>query len=165
MHLGYHELRNMLSKFREEREKRKMGPPGSTPSGGAGSVDGGSQSRGNGEHRSRGDDYRDRDRGYERHSSTRYEYEVFAFVYNQLPTDIHTATDEGTGSDPAVLGGEDSKTGQLPHFLCASYCVAYLIVAFSVNVPLSWRSKLADGARSRPLVGVSSVSLLCLLDV
>jgi hypothetical protein len=27
MHLGYHELRNMLAKFREEREQRKMAPP------------------------------------------------------------------------------------------------------------------------------------------
>ncbi|THG95857.1 hypothetical protein EW026_g5867 [Hermanssonia centrifuga] len=32
MHLGYHELRNMLGKFKEEREKRKMAPPSSAPS-------------------------------------------------------------------------------------------------------------------------------------
>lgn len=69
MHLGYHELRNMLSKFKEERDKRKMGPPSSIPSGAAGgapSAPGGPPARG-------GDrEFRDRDRGYERHSS-RYE--------------------------------------------------------------------------------------------
>lgn len=76
MHLGYHELRNMLTKFREEREKRKtQAVPPPAPS----SV-GGSTGRG-GEHRSSRDDHRDRDRdrdrGYsERHSSSRYEYVV-----------------------------------------------------------------------------------------
>lgn len=76
MHLGYHELRNMLSKFKEERERRRMAPPSSTPSGppGAGAL---SAARSGSEHRSsRGDDARDRDRadrGYERHSSSRYE--------------------------------------------------------------------------------------------
>lgn len=72
MHLGYHELRNMLSKFREEREKRKMAPPPSgTPSGGGGgSVRPASERV---EHRSSRDDRdRERDRGYERHPS-RYE--------------------------------------------------------------------------------------------
>jgi hypothetical protein len=87
MHLGYHELRNMLSKFREEREKRKMAPVSSTPvppgaTGGA--APSGTPSRSAGD---RGGDYRssrggeehrdrergDRDRGYERHSSSRYE--------------------------------------------------------------------------------------------
>lgn len=75
MHLGYHELRNMLTKFREEREKRKTqaAPPPAPSSGG------GSAGRG-GEHRSSRDDHRDRDRerdrdrGYsERHSSSRYD--------------------------------------------------------------------------------------------
>ncbi|KAH9071158.1 small nuclear ribonucleoprotein [Lactarius deliciosus] len=73
MHLGYHELRNMLTKFREEREKRKTqaAPPPAPSSGG------GSTGRG-GEHRSSRDDHRDRDRerdrGYsERHSSSRYD--------------------------------------------------------------------------------------------
>jgi hypothetical protein len=79
MHLGYHELRNMLMKFREDREKRKAqaAPPAPVPSsGGGGSVGG----RGS-EHRPPRDDHRDRerdrdrDRGYsERHSSSRYEY-------------------------------------------------------------------------------------------
>lgn len=78
MHLGYHELRNMLQKFREEREKRKMAPPpASAPSGapGGGPARSGSE-RGADYRSSRGDDYRDRDRGgYDRHgSSSRYEY-------------------------------------------------------------------------------------------
>ena len=30
MHLGYHELRNMLQKFKEEREQRKLAPPPSS---------------------------------------------------------------------------------------------------------------------------------------
>ena len=58
----------MLAKFKEEREKRKMAPPSSGPSGGGpGSVGnrGDRSSRG-------GEDYRDRDRGYDRQSS-RYE--------------------------------------------------------------------------------------------
>jgi len=78
MHLGYHELRNMLMKFREDREKRKAqaAPPAPVPSSG-GSVGG----RGS-EHRPPRDDHRDRerdrdrdrDRGYsERHSSSRYD--------------------------------------------------------------------------------------------
>jgi len=70
MHLGYHELRNMLTKFREEREKRKtQAAPPPAPS------SGGSTGRG-GDHRSSRDDHRDRDRdrGYsERHSSSRYD--------------------------------------------------------------------------------------------
>jgi hypothetical protein len=77
MHLGYHELRNMLMKFREDREKRKAqaAPPAvSSTGGGVG---------GRSEHRSSRDDHRDRerdrdrdrDRGYsERHSSSRHEY-------------------------------------------------------------------------------------------
>lgn len=73
MHLGYHELRNMLSKFKEEREKRKQsGPvPGAAA---AGSVPGGTPARGGErDYRSSRDDYRDRDKGYERHGSSRYE--------------------------------------------------------------------------------------------
>jgi hypothetical protein len=71
MHLGYHELRNMLTKFREEREKRKtQAAPPPAPS------SGGSAGRG-GDHRASRDDHRDRDRGdrgySERHSSSRYE--------------------------------------------------------------------------------------------
>lgn len=75
MHLGYHELRNMLSKFREDREKRKMAPPSSaTPSGGAGSGSARTGSDRGGEHRGLRDDRdRERERGYERHSSSRYE--------------------------------------------------------------------------------------------
>ena len=72
MHLGYHELRNMLIKFKEDRDKRKMGPPSSVPSAGGAPAAGGTPSRG-GERdfRSSRDDYRERDRGYERHG--RYE--------------------------------------------------------------------------------------------
>ena len=77
MHLGYHELRNMLSKFREERERRKMAPPSSAPSGlsGAAVPPSGPPSRSS-DYRARGgDEYRERgerDRGYDR-SSSRYE--------------------------------------------------------------------------------------------
>lgn len=68
MHLGYHELRNMLQKFREDREKRKtMAPPpsasGPTAASGGGFRDSRDRDRGG-------------DRGYDRH---RYEY-VFAFL-------------------------------------------------------------------------------------
>ncbi|ESK94599.1 u1 snrnp splicing complex subunit [Moniliophthora roreri MCA 2997] len=80
MHLGYHELRNMLAKFKEEREKRKSGPGGgsgsSAPANGNGSVAlptparSGSDYRSRDEHRDRD---RDRDRGYDRHSSSRYD--------------------------------------------------------------------------------------------
>lgn len=75
MHLGYHELRNMLSKFREDREKRKMVPPSSAaPSGGAvGGLARPGGERG-GEHRALRDERdRDRERVYDRHSSSRYE--------------------------------------------------------------------------------------------
>jgi hypothetical protein len=73
MHLGYHELRNMLSKFKEEREKRKMGPPSSVPSGGTPSS---GPPRSAGDYRSSrgGDDYRDRgDRERFDRGSSRYE--------------------------------------------------------------------------------------------
>ena len=66
MHLGYHELRNMLAKFKEEREKRKT-----TSSGTPGAGNGGGPPRDR-DYKSR-DDYRERDRGYERHGSSRYE--------------------------------------------------------------------------------------------
>lgn len=67
MHLGYHELRNMLGKFKEEREKRKMAPPASLP-GGA------SSGSARNDRDPRKDEYRDRDsRGG--HSS-RYEYVI-----------------------------------------------------------------------------------------
>ncbi|VDC06614.1 unnamed protein product [Peniophora sp. CBMAI 1063] len=52
MHLGYHELRNMLVKFKEERQKKQ-----SSGGGGGGGGDGGAPRGGGG-------DYRDRDRGY-----------------------------------------------------------------------------------------------------
>ncbi|KIM87211.1 hypothetical protein PILCRDRAFT_815687 [Piloderma croceum F 1598] len=79
MHLGYHELRNMLSKFREEREKRKMAPPAAPPAASAGAPNGtparSGSDRGGDYRSSRGDDYRDRDRdrGYERHGSSRHD--------------------------------------------------------------------------------------------
>lgn len=74
MHLGYHELRNMLQKFKEERDKKKMAPPSvpTTASGPAGAR--GSER----DPRFSRDEYRERDRGYDRHSS-RHEY-VFSFV-------------------------------------------------------------------------------------
>lgn len=82
MHLGYHELRNMLSKFKEDREKRKMPPPSSVPSsvpsGRASSPltpGGPPRSGGDRDYRGSRDEYRDRDRGgFERHGSSRYEY-------------------------------------------------------------------------------------------
>lgn len=54
----------MLAKFKEEREKRKMAPAVAGPPGG-GPASAGPRS-------GRGDEYRDRDRGYDRQSS-RYE--------------------------------------------------------------------------------------------
>src|SRR5271156_3353188 len=85
MHLGYHELRNMLNKFREEREKRKMAPPSSIPSSlsGMGAPPSGPPSRSGSDYRGSrgGDEYRERgerDRGYDR-SSSRYE-----LVFNRV---------------------------------------------------------------------------------
>lgn len=67
----------MLVKFKEEREKRKMAPPTSLPSGAAaaasgGMPPGGAPPRGDRDSRSSRDDFRERDRGYDRHGS-RYE--------------------------------------------------------------------------------------------
>lgn len=75
MHLGYHELRNMLSKFKEERDKRKAagGPtPAMAPGAGVppGGPSGRTGDRGDFRPSRGGEDYRDR--GYDRHSS-RYE--------------------------------------------------------------------------------------------
>lgn len=77
MHLGYHELRNLLSKFKEEREKRKAaGISAAPPTAPGGPAVPPSRSNGGdrGDYRSSRDEYRDRDRdrGYERHPS-RYE--------------------------------------------------------------------------------------------
>ncbi|KAH7929715.1 putative U1 snRNP protein [Leucogyrophana mollusca] len=75
MHLGYHELRNMLGKFREDREKRKMAPPSSAPpaaSAAPGAPARSGSDRGS-DHRSSREDRGDRERGYDRHSSSRYE--------------------------------------------------------------------------------------------
>ncbi len=74
MHLGYHELRNMLTKFREERDKRKAAGTGAgVVVGNAAAGTAGTR----GDYRAgRGEEYRDRERdrgGYERHSSSRYE--------------------------------------------------------------------------------------------
>lgn len=89
MHLGYHELRNMLSKFKEEREKRKASGGGTT---GAPTAPGGPTApssaigRGGGDYRtSSRDDYRDRDRdrdrgSYDRHASSRYEYAMILSI-------------------------------------------------------------------------------------
>lgn len=77
MHLGYHELRNMLDKFKEDREKRRASGAPPLGSGGpplAGGPPGPPPSGGRSDYRAPRDDYRDRDRGYgERHSSSRYE--------------------------------------------------------------------------------------------
>ncbi|KAL5532574.1 LUC7 [Sanghuangporus sanghuang] len=76
MHLGYHELRNMLAKFKEEREARKGASLSAST--GPGMLPPGGPRPGERDYRSSRDDYRDRDRdrGYdrdrERHSS-RYE--------------------------------------------------------------------------------------------
>jgi len=67
MHLGYHELRNMLQKFKEEREKAKGAPPPpQTMSSGPDGSGGGPPGRygSDRDHRSSRDDYRERDRGY-----------------------------------------------------------------------------------------------------
>jgi len=67
MHLGYHELRNMLQKFKEEREKSKNAPqPTQTMSSGPDGSGGGPPGRygSDRDHRSSRDDYRERDRGY-----------------------------------------------------------------------------------------------------
>jgi rubrerythrin len=82
MHLGYHELRNMLAKFKEDREARKAAPPAASSAAAASSSsapgqgsNGGSSSRGyEGRGGSRGDDgYRERDRGYSDRHSSRYD--------------------------------------------------------------------------------------------
>lgn len=68
----------MLVKFKEEREKRKMAPPTSLPSGAPAASGGippgpnGAPPRGDRDFRSSRDDFRERDRGYDRHGS-RYE--------------------------------------------------------------------------------------------
>lgn len=70
MHLGYHELRKTLDKFKEEAEKRRLTAPPSSNGFSAGRPGDRDRDRDRDrEHRSR-DDYRERDR--ERHSS-RYE--------------------------------------------------------------------------------------------
>lgn len=120
MHLGYHELRNMLSKFREEREKRKMAPVSSTPAvpGATGAVaPSGTPSRSGGD---RGGDYRasrggeeyrdrergDRDRGYERHSSSRYELVAcFRFTVGVHTDRLLTARGGEIENVPAAQGG------------------------------------------------------------
>lgn len=66
----------MLIKFKEEREKRKaagqpVGPPVGAPGSGAPPPGGTPGRGGERDFRSSRDDYRERDRGYDRHS--RYE--------------------------------------------------------------------------------------------
>ncbi|KAJ7273332.1 LUC7-domain-containing protein [Mycena rebaudengoi] len=78
MHLGYHELRNMLSKFREEREKAKLAPASSTTAASTSTPSSGPSRERTSDYRPsrNGDDRdRDRDRGYDRHSSSRYDGE------------------------------------------------------------------------------------------
>lgn len=119
MHLGYHELRNMLSKFREEREKRKMAPVGSTPappSATGATASSGTPSRSGdrgGDYRASrgGEEYRDRergdrDRGYERHSSSRYELaSCFCFIVGVDADHLLTVRGGETENVPAALGG------------------------------------------------------------
>lgn len=68
--MGYHELRNMLIKFKEDRDKRKMGPPSSVPSGDGAAAPGGPP---RGDYRSSRDEYRERDRGYGDRGFSRHE--------------------------------------------------------------------------------------------
>ncbi len=90
MHLGYHELRNMLGKFKEEREKRKMAPPSSAPSAAPAGTGSGSATPSGTNGRSGDRDYRSRDEfrdrgGYERHGSSRYEsVTYFSLCCNRL---------------------------------------------------------------------------------
>jgi hypothetical protein len=65
----------MLTKFKEDREARKMAPPASAAGGGGASRPSGHDGRGapRDDYRERDRD-RERDRGYgDRHSSSRYE--------------------------------------------------------------------------------------------
>ena len=88
MHLGYHELRNMLAKFKEEREKRKNAAPAGPP----GAANGGQPPRGGDrDYRSR-DETRERDRGYERHGSSRYEFVLLPF-FHQLVANTRLSSD------------------------------------------------------------------------
>ncbi|KAI5116341.1 hypothetical protein M0805_009177 [Coniferiporia weirii] len=72
MHLGYHELRNMLQKFKEEREKRKLAPP---PASAASGMPPPAPRPGDRDYRSSREDYRDRDRdrGYDRERHPRHD--------------------------------------------------------------------------------------------
>lgn len=64
----------MLIKFKEDRDKRKMGPPSSVPSGDSATAAGGPPRGGErGEYRSSRDEYRERDRGYGDRGYSRHE--------------------------------------------------------------------------------------------
>jgi hypothetical protein len=130
MHLGYHELRNMLSKFREERERRKMAPPSSVPSGlsGTAAPPSGPPSRSS-DYRARGgDEYRERserDRGYDR-SSSRYEL-VFSSCCPRSSTDVLFTVDGGIESAQEVQEDGDIEyfihSGSLrPYVSCQREC-------------------------------------------
>jgi hypothetical protein len=67
MHLGYHELRTMIDKLKQERNQQRDTAPASAPS--MDTTPGGGPPRG--DHRSSRDDYRDRDRGYDRRNERR----------------------------------------------------------------------------------------------
>jgi len=74
MHLGYHELRNMLSKFKEEREKRKNAPPppsGPLPPVAPGMAPPSFTPSKSGDRPPR-DDFRDRDRDRDHRDRDRY---------------------------------------------------------------------------------------------
>lgn len=106
MHLGYHELRNMLQKFKEDREKRRAAGNGSAgPNGGSATP--ASRPGDRGDYRSR-DDYRDRDRGYERdRHSSRYEYVATLNYLDKKLTGLIfcLVTDVENGTVLEALGG------------------------------------------------------------
>lgn len=103
----------MLAKFREEREKRKMAPPSSTPAPSAGGPPTtGTPSRSGdrgGDYRSSrgGEEYRDRDRGYDRHSSSRYESVSTSSFAAKLTCCL--AIDAETGNVPEAQEGDDTS--------------------------------------------------------
>lgn len=124
----------MLSKFKEEREKRKMPPPSSTPSaapaGAGGSpAPGGAPPRAGSERdfRASRDEYRERDRGYERHGSSRYEY-VFSI---RAATRLHTHNNAKANvaeTGPARPEGGGTEQGRALNFrsvTLSSYMLCY----------------------------------------
>ncbi len=181
MHLGYHELRNMLQKFKEERELKKnapqptqsnstptaMNPPSFTPSRSAGSTRDDPRDR----DRDR-DRERERDRGGYDRGGDRYgrgydrEYVSFILVCELLLThsSFITATGGEKGTDhvhlPRAVGGDiklrkksspDSYRGSIVTFL--QLVMPYPSFIF-VNCKYVWirRKKHEDKLSTRLLV-------------